>query len=88
MQRAGEQLGKARFLGLRKVDLSGCDIHTALILRSSERLSDERNHGGLEDHASMAYLIVPRVSITGPFVLPPRYGHARDKLTCQRHSIS
>jgi len=43
-------ISSGAFSRLRQINLPRCDIHFALVLRSSERLSHERNHGALEDH--------------------------------------
>ena len=50
-QKAGEQLGKARFAALRQEHVPGCDVHAAAELRPGEGLSHERNRSPAQDHA-------------------------------------
>ena len=79
-QRAGEQLGKARFAAYGKTHLSRRHVHAAAFLRPGEGLSDERHQGapkttfyGLYDRASS-------FDFQGRSYLPSRYKEGRDKL--------
>ena len=63
-QRAGEQLGKARFAAYGKTTVPGCHVHAAAVLRAGEGLSHERHRGAAQDHDFTGYTTARPASTT------------------------
>ena len=87
-QRAGEQLGKARFAAYGKTTYPGCHFHAAAVLWPGEGLSDERHGGaykttfyGLYDRASSFDFAVRSICLRAT-------RKAATSWICRRRSIS
>ena len=80
-QRAGEQLGKARFAVYGKTTYPDATFTLRLSYGTGEGLSHERHQGAVQDHVLRPVRPRRTASISQPpFDLPARYVEGRDKL--------